>query len=100
MTYKLFIDDERYPFQNDFIIVRSYDEAVDYITINGIPVYISFDHDLGTEKTGMDILKWLCNYSLDNDISLNNMGFYVHSQNPIGRDNLYGYFQSFLKNSA
>jgi len=53
---KMFLDDIRIP-KNDYdVIVRSYDEAVAFVTNNGIPTFISFDHDLGCDENG-NILK-------------------------------------------
>jgi hypothetical protein len=55
MSYYLFLDDERFPHNvtwldiprdRDYAIVRSYDEFVAYIEANGLPDYVSFDHDL------------------------------------------------------
>ncbi len=49
MTYNLFLDDERFPPNDgkDWVIVRSVQEAVDYVEVNGLPSFISFDNDLG-----------------------------------------------------
>jgi hypothetical protein len=47
MAYKLFIDDERFPVTDDWVIVRSSKEAIDHVLAHGMPSEISFDHDLG-----------------------------------------------------
>jgi hypothetical protein len=99
MQWKLFIDDDRYPTDNTWVIARNFDDAVWYIQNYGIPYFISFDHDLGhpNNRTGLDIAKWLANYVMDNDISLpNNFNFYVHSQNPVGTDNINKYMKQFV----
>ena len=59
---KLFLDDIRIPkdainliptnfnrfyWENDWDIVRNYDEFVLHIEMNGVPEFVSFDHDLG-----------------------------------------------------
>lgn len=67
MSYKLFLDDERYPNQcasymkkkigskselyseTDWVIVRNFDEFVKTIWRRGMPDIISFDHDLAEE---------------------------------------------------
>lgn len=51
MTYKMFIDDERFPVTDDWTIVRSSQEAIDCVLNNGFPQKISFDHDLGGDDT-------------------------------------------------
>lgn len=43
---KLYIDDIRNPKTTGWDIVRSYDEFVAWINLNGLPDMISFDHDL------------------------------------------------------
>jgi hypothetical protein len=57
--HNLFLDDERFPIGDNWEIVRSYEEAVEFVLNNGLPRFVSFDHDLGTEKTGYDFAKWL-----------------------------------------
>ena len=97
---KLFLDDLRIPkdaiglvasnlnqfyWANDWDVVINYDEFVSYITKNGLPDFISFDHDLadehyiGTdtnEKTGFEAAKWLVDWCFDNKKSLPD--FVVH----------------------
>lgn len=57
MTYYLFLDDERLPSdvtwvdipRTQYIVARNYLEFVDYVIKNGVPLFISFDHDLADE---------------------------------------------------
>lgn len=83
MTYTLFLDDERFPTDENSVIVRTFNEAVDYVNKNGTPKHVDFDHDLGFGRTGYHFAMWLCERALDGE------GFPesydVHSQNPIGR---------------
>jgi hypothetical protein len=90
----LFLDDERFPIGDDWNIVRSYEEAVEFVLKNGLPDVISFDHDLGTEKTGYDFAKWLVEYIMDNDLPV--FHFFVHSQNPVGKRNIEEYLNGFF----
>ena len=101
--------------------VKSYDEFVKWITDNGLPTAIAFDHDLADEhytpseywddydkskeyqesqnykeKTGYDCAKWLIDYCMDNEVELPK--FSSHSANPVGRDNIEKLLISFLKN--
>jgi hypothetical protein len=91
MSYKLFLDDERFPPEDGelWIIVRNYAEFLRCITIYGLPSFISFDHDLGEGKDGYDCAKWLVEICMDCDVDIPD--FYVHSQNPIGSGNINGY---------
>ena len=112
----LFLDDERIPvdcatymytrgvdcriYHKEWRIVRSYGHFVEWITENGLPEFISFDHDLSEregilEPTGMDCAKWLVNYCLDNNKLLPKWA--VHSANPAGYDNIKGLLLNFEK---
>jgi hypothetical protein len=117
---RLYLDDVRTPKGEDWQVVRSYDEFVAHIQLNGLENYelISLDHDLGrsamdeyfnnvspnytldyshiTEKTGMDCVRWLVNESMTKKIPLPLI--YVHSANPIGSANMMGYINNYLMN--
>ena len=102
-TIKLYLDDIREPKNEYDVIVRSYDEAVDSISQNGIPNFISFDHDLGLNsdgtvaKSGYDFAKWLVEQSLDEILEFpEDFSFYVHSANPIGKHNLESILSNYL----
>lgn len=88
----LYLDDLR-PIPDGFVGVRSYVEFVNYISQNGLPDFISFDHDLGLEESGFDCAKWLVNYCLDTDYRLPQ--FDVHSQNPVGKENILSLLNNF-----
>ena len=104
MKYNLFLDDTRNPngFLDDlrtWMVVRNYNQFVDIITKQGLPEFISFDHDLADEhydtlvdcdkfkeKTGYDCAKWLIEYCMKMDEPLPK--WQVHSMNPVGRINI------------
>lgn len=100
---KIYLDDIRNPVQsypdsdNNWVIVRNYDEFVNHVTNNGLPEFVSFDHDLGldanVEKTGYDCVKWLVNYCIDNNKPFPD--YKVHSMNPIGKENIEKYITNF-----
>jgi len=85
--------------------VKSVDEFTKWIESNYFPSIISFDHDLAdehyipdegltyTEKTGYDCAKWLIDYCIDNELEL--PVYYVHSMNPVGKDNILGLLNNF-----
>ena len=105
MTWSLFIDDERYPVDGDghnWRIARTLDEVVALIEQHGMPEHISFDHDLGDDvPTGHDIARRLVEMDLDGLIDMpTEMSFYVHSQNPIGKDNIEGLLENYLAYKA
>lgn len=63
--------------------VESYDDFVKYISNNGLPDAIGFDHDLGYGKSGYDCAKWLVDYCQDKNIDI--PLFVSQSSNPSGR---------------
>lgn len=91
---KLYLDDLR-PIPDGFVGVRSYADFVAYITQKGLPNFISFDHDLGLQESGFDCAKWLVNYCLDNGKPTPK--FLVHSQNPVGKQNIEALLLNFNK---
>ena len=100
---KLYLDDIRNPKSDEFMIVRSFEEAVKFVENNQIPEYISFDHDLGTDingwllPTGYDFAKWLIEMDLDNIYQFpNNFQYNVHSANPIGKHNIETILDNYL----
>lgn len=126
MGYKLFLDDFREIFDAfvytrnpiytdiDWIIVRNYSEFCQCIDECGLPEIVSFDHDLAdthyshenqygildydtfTEKTGYHCAKWMIDYMLEQEI-YKLPKCYVHSMNPVGRENINSLFSSFIK---
>lgn len=100
----------------NWTIVTSYESFVDTVEYNHrinhiLPSIISFDHDLGlieiTEKqseliavaqtndyakSGYDCAKWLISYFKLHNLKLPNI--LVHSQNPVGRQNILALFNS------
>jgi hypothetical protein len=127
---KLFLDDVRIPkdaiglvpdkhnkfyWENDWEKVTNYDDFVEYIELNGVPKFVSFDHDLGDtamdeyfknvatkgtldydnikEMTGLDCAKFLVEYCVDENQPLPE--YLVHSANPVGKKNI----ESFLENA-
>ena len=99
--YKLFIDDEREPAKIKFdYIARDYKETMKIFDKNGCPAYISFDHDLGSNsKTGFDIVKDMVERDLDKNGRWipKNFDYYVHSANPVGKKNIEGLLDNYLK---
>jgi len=115
----LFLDDERMPkdvtwlliggvghWSTDWNIVRSYDEAIAWVTENGFPNVISFDHDLGLmhyandysdEKTGYHFANWLVEYDMDTDTMPENFKFTVHSKNPTGSENIRELLNNYIR---
>lgn len=117
----LWLDDIRDPMTQDWLVfspierpfntvwVKSYNEFTDWITDNGLPDGICFDHDLGTEKymtefgfeleretkTGYDCAKWLVDYCMNNNLNL--PLYNIQSANPVGKENINQYLQNFLK---
>jgi hypothetical protein len=98
MTFKLFIDDERFPVDESFVIARTSQEAIQLVRSRGMPSEISFDHDLGGEDTAMVFLRWLTDQLIDGAVAFpDNFQFSVHSQNSVGVQNIQGLMAGLLK---
>ena len=126
MSYYLMLDDIRsiddvrkycnLPNINDeeWVIVRNYNEFVDIITLRGVPQFVSLDHDLadchyghglnndaipydiyGKERTGYHCAMWLVNYCIERNIK--HPPYIVHSMNPVGKKNIESYIESYNK---
>ena len=91
----LYLDDLRST-PEGFERVYSYTEFVAYLEHKGLPDFISFDHDLGEEFSGYDCAKYLVDYCLDHQLPLPD--FVVHSQNPVGKENIERLLANFKKN--
>jgi hypothetical protein len=105
-SYKLFIDDERFPPDDgdeSWMIARSSEEAINLVKLFGLPKFISFDHDLGGDDTAMVFIKALIEWILDLEAGGSEEDFsfeyYVHSQNPVGARNIEGIMKSFFAHS-
>ena len=114
MGYNLFIDDEReikdvtwmhWKVQEKYrqgvwVIARNMDFVQAVVASRGMPDFISFDHDLGDdEPTGYDNAKWFVELDMANHVSFRfdeNFSFVVHSQNPIGKQNIESYLNNYL----
>lgn len=94
---RLFLDDLR-TVPNGFVGVTSYKEFTDFILKNGLPDFISFDHDLGLEESGYDCAKWLVEFCMDQKRILPD--FSVHSQNPVGKENIESLLCNFRKRTV
>jgi hypothetical protein len=94
---KLFIDDERYPVTDDWAIARTSQEAITHVQTHGMPIEISFDHDLGGDDTSMLFLHWLADQLIEGKVTFPaNFSFGVHSQNNVGVKNINGLMQNLL----
>jgi hypothetical protein len=119
MSHRIFLDDERMPAQVTWVdmplgpwtILRSYNEFVSFIKRNGIPEFITFDHDLSwehyepeidpskyDEKTGFDCAKWLVEKCLNENIDFPE--YQVHSKNTVGKENIISYIESFKRSRS
>lgn len=97
MTYKLFIDDERLPKEDNWIVARSTREAIEIVKKLGFPSEIAFDHDLGGDDTTMKFIWWFIEQHMVGEMIIEPFEFSVHSQNPIGSENIKHLLNSFFK---
>lgn len=120
----LYLDDVRTPTTtipgyHPWEVVRTYDEFVNWVSANGIPDLVSFDHDLGkehmddyydqmlkkgyqepkyeeyTEKTGLHCAMWLVEFSQKIGKPIKSVS--VHSHNPVGAKNIQDCINGYKK---
>jgi hypothetical protein len=91
---KLFIDDLRSPPDSSWHVVKTAEEAMEFITKNKVDE-ISFDHDLGDPDalTGYDVAKWLEEQVYTDQLEAPKK-MYVHSANPVGAKRIKQAIQS------
>lgn len=107
MKYKLFLDDIRdvnmvYKklTNDDFVIVRNFDDFKKVISKNGLPELISFDNDLGLDENdniaedGYAAAKWLV---YESGFDLENLKFNVHSANPVASQQIQGLLDNYIR---
>lgn len=100
---KLYLDDIRSPCYDGFVVVRSVKEAINFVLENGMPDFISFDHDLGCSydgqiyPSGYDFAKWLVEADISGAVDISDdFSFAVHSQNPVGAKNIEALLSGYL----
>lgn len=88
-------------------MARSVEEAQNLIMKNGMPEYISFDHDLGVDEMynllpdGYDLAKWIIKQVIEEKLFLPlRFTYTVHSMNPVGAENIRRLMENFLKNKT
>ena len=106
MKTLLWVDDARNPFKDDWLTfspigrscrvvwVQSYQETIDFLE-NEWPNAICLDHDLGEEKSGYDIAKYIVNRCIDEGKEL--PLFASQSANPVGRENIMRLLSNYQK---
>lgn len=97
MKTLLWVDDARNPMEDDWmnfspigrnckvIWAQSYQEAINFLEKEW-PDAICLDHDLGEEKSGYDIAKYIVDRCIDEGKKLPE--FASQSANPVGRENI------------
>lgn len=102
MHWKLFLDDERSPPRDgeEWTIARSFREAQALCVAQGAPSFVSFDNDLGNPEAGegWNFAQWLIDRDIDEDGKWLPLSFdwFVHSQNPVRRDDIEGRLRRYL----
>lgn len=90
---KVYLDDERTVPQG-WVGVKNYDDFVAIVTAGHDITDISFDHDLGLDKTGYDCVNYL--EMLVHTVGFKPCNLTCHSMNPIGKQRIQMVFRSIL----
>ena len=91
---KIFVDDARkYPDEfAQYNCVRSYKQCVLLLSVYDEVDVLNLDYDLGTQETGLDILK----YVYENKVNVKNI--IIHSTHKEGVKKMEDYIQKYLTN--
>lgn len=80
---KLWLDDERPAPDGTWALVRTSDQAIEFLTACTERLEeISLDHDLGGEDTSMRVLDWM----VEHNVWPRELG--IHTANPPARENM------------
>jgi len=107
----------------EWTVIRNYEQFTRHISAFGVPKRVTFDHDLADEhypftaenqeayknskdpliipykkykeKTGYECAKWLIAYCQDRGVAFPE--YYVHTMNPIGKQNIVSLIESYKK---
>ena len=84
---------------HQIVWVTDHNKLADWITENGVPTVVGFDHDLGIGKhSGYDSAKWLVQYCAEHNVMLPQ--YFIQSANPVGKENIDRYLQNAKKHMA
>lgn len=126
--YKLFLDDERDPklvddpnwremmglsshrdtvhskllatLPNNWLVARTYIEALSIVQKMGFPDFVSFDNDLAEEKEGRHFAQYLIDYDMDYGGMPDNFEWEAHTANRIAREYINGLLSNYLDYKA
>ena len=91
---KIILDDKR-PFPDGpYNCVRTYDDCIELIYLFRKISYISLDYDLGSDKTGYDVLV----YMAEHNVPVSHIN--IHSDHSIGAPRMRQYVQENFSNTV
>jgi hypothetical protein len=105
MSWNLFLDDERIPYyvdpnrQHAWRIAPNLTVAKYMVQTFGMPYFISFDHDLGSNEDAMMFLRWLA-YEFFDEKKHTIPNYQIHSANPEGCKNIDSFMKSWKKSQG
>lgn len=85
---KVYLDDIRSPlpsYSDWDVIVRNYESCIKILQ-TGKVTELSLDHDLGTEKTGYDVLLWIEFHVVEENFKPPII--WIHTSNPVAQEKM------------
>ena len=77
-------------------VARTSKEAIDLLEKFGLPTFVSFDHDLGGDDTGMKVMWHMIYGDMDGKWNISSISqVQIHTANIVGRKNLQGLWSSY-----
>lgn len=102
--YKLFIDDGRSPNEiysgidgEGWVIARTTREAMEHVSKNGMPFFMSLDYDLGTEDNTVKFLLWLIQQNLDERVPGKVPAYKIHVDDSVGSKSIKSKMDSWKR---
>jgi len=94
---KLYVDDERNPPSNEWILIKNHRDTIQFLIDNeGKIDTLSLDHDLGIGASGYHIAKWI-EEKVYKENYIPPKHLYCHSQNPVGKENIKNCYRSIKR---
>ena len=91
---KIILDDKRPMPEGPYNCVRAYEECIELLALFRRVSFLSLDYDLGSDKTGFDVLV----HMKDNSIEANHIN--IHSDHSVGVPKMREFIQENFPHAA
>lgn len=82
---------------NEWMVARTYAEALSIVKDMGFPDFVSFDNDLAEEKEGRHFAQYLIDYDMDYGGMPDHFEWEAHTANRVAREHINGLLNNYLE---